>query len=123
MWINILVTIGAIVVFVIGGLIGLRRLLFFTIVAIACFTVVAIVRGFYHFFVTGLKKVTSHQNAMVLTLLMLTLVPLFMVYQLGRRAMIKLRVTESVSPLVNATLGGGYLLAIYLVIIVVAERH
>jgi hypothetical protein len=123
MWINVLLIIGGIAAFFIGSFIGLRRLLFFSIVGIACFAVVAFVRGFYLFFTTGLKRVTSHQNAMVLTLLMLTLVPLFIVYQLGRRAMIKLHLTESVSPLVNATLGGGYLLAIYLVIIVVAERH
>ncbi len=108
---------GALACSSIGGIIGMRGLLYLTIAFVAGWSSFALNGAFFQPLTDYLEKLTSRPNAMVLSFLVLTLIPLLSVGYLGRRLAVRLALVESIPPLVYACIGGGYLLALYVIIL------
>lgn len=111
----IMVIIG-IGIAVVGGITGLRRLLFLTIAGIAGYAAVSMVRGCHDSLRVWIENHNlSPENATVISLILLTLTPIILIFSVGRKLLVRISVTESISETVDAILGSGYLLSIYLV--------
>jgi len=109
-----------IAVAVLGARIGLRRLLYITIACIAGFAAVSTVKGLH-------QKITpifehfgiNHLNSLIITVILLTLIPIVGLLTFGRRLMVKFAFVESISETIDSILGGGYATTIYMIVLVV----
>ncbi len=113
-FVGVILAIG---VAVAGGRIGLRMLLYLTVAFLAGFAAVSMNRAFFSQLSTQFQTVTSQQNANVLSFIILALIPLISIGYLGRRLIVLLNVDEDISDTVNAVLGSGYALAIYVTVL------
>lgn len=111
----ILIGIG---IAVAGGRIGLCALLYLTVAAVAGFVTMAANRAFFVPLSTEFQRMTSQQNANVISFIILALVPLVSIGYMGRKFIVMLKVGD-ISPMVNAILGAGFALTIYSAAIVV----
>ncbi len=113
-FIKVILAIG---VAVAGGRIGLRMLLYLTVSFLAGFAAVAMNRAFFGDLSGQFQTVTSEQNSRVISFMILAVIPLISIGYLGRRLIVLLNVDEDISDTVNAVLGSGYALAIYVTVL------
>jgi len=100
---------------IVGAIIGLRRLLLLTIAGVAGFISVNTVTRFYKLLALQLEHFISPQNSIVISIIILALIPLFLLYYLGRELLVRLSITESMSKTVDQILGLGYAVSLYLI--------
>ena len=115
-WMLVLQVIIGIAVLVLGSLTGLRKLLCLCIAVIAGFFAFQSVRLFHDRLTFWFESYTTHQNAYVLSLIILAIPPLLIIYTLGRRLMVRLSITEGISSELDAILGGAYAGTLYLIV-------
>ena len=106
-----LVIIGMCVA-VIGSKLGLSRMLYLTVAFLAGYAAVGMVKGFLGYLRDFLGSYMSDLNAMTIGFIALTLPPLLLIPFLGRKLLVKLAIPD-IPPMLDAILGAGYSLAIY----------
>jgi hypothetical protein len=109
---SVIMTIIGIGIAVIGGRLGLSRMLYLTIAFLAGYAAVSLVIGFLEYLKDFLSNFISDPNAMIIGFILLTLPPLLLIPYLGRKLMVKLAIPD-ISPKLDAILGAGYSLAVY----------
>ena len=100
-----------------GGKIGIRKLLYATCAAIAAYAAVAANKAYFGTLSMHLRLHMSSANAAVFSIIILSLIPLLSIGYWGRKLIVRLQINEKISPTIDAILGSGYLLTIYLIII------
>ena len=111
--VQIILSVGALIG---GGYVGLRRLLFATLAFLGGFSAYASVKAFYFPLGGWFAQFMRQENAAVITLVLLIFIPLLAIFWLGRRLMVKLAWTDNVPPMIDATLGAGYSLTLFLIL-------
>lgn len=104
-----------IVIAVIGGKLGLTKLLFITIAGISGYISFIIVKSFWKPLASRLALLMPWDVAVVMTAIILTLTPLLLVFLGGRRLMVKIGIKETISQTIDSTLGAGYAVTAYFV--------
>ena len=99
-----------------GGLIGLRALLYISVAGVAGYASVASNAAFFASLTEQFGHAVSPTNAGVISFMILTLLPLISIGYLGRKMIVRLNVAE-IHKVVDAILGTGYMLAIYIAVI------
>jgi hypothetical protein len=102
-----------------GGKLGFRALMYSTIGALGAFSAYAFSKAWFKGMSSHLEKITASENAKVISLLFLTLVPVCVVTYVGRILIIRLHVTEKLDPLINSVLGAAYLFCVSLIILII----
>jgi hypothetical protein len=102
---------------VLGGKIGIRRLLYGTIAAIAAYAAVAANKAYFDTLSMHLRLHMSSANAAVFSIIILSLIPLLSIGYWGRKLIVRLQINERISATVDSILGAGFLATIYAIII------
>lgn len=110
----ILEALLGIAICVIGGRIGLRKLLYVTVAALAGFAAVSGSKAFFYPLSYHFSTYTSPANASIISFIILAVIPILLIGYFGRKLIVKLQVTESISPMIDGVLGAGYSLALYI---------
>ncbi len=110
------ITIG-ICLAVIGGRIGLRRMFIVSIAFVSGFVSVTLVRAFASTVTSMVEVIAPHTTSVIISYLILSIPPLLVIPFFGRKLMIKLGIVEDITTTVDAILGSGYTVALYIAVL------
>ena len=104
---------------VLGGKLGLRRLLYISVALVAIFASLSTIRGAYDETVEYFQNFMRLATASVLSFIVLVCSPLLTIIYLGRKLIVRLQVLETMSPMIDTILGVGYIQTVYLAVILI----
>ena len=111
--------LGGLTAMIVGGKMGIRLLLYCTTGCITGYVAFSLNRTFFHPLYSGLRDFMNRENAWVVTFITLTFPSLLVIPYLGRIAIVRLKISERISPIVDALIGAFFLLTIYISIMVI----
>jgi len=105
----------------IGSLVGIRRALYITIGGIGGFAAISTVKGLHKKITPWFETFTNHLNSVVISVILLTLIPMTTILYIGRRLIVQFAFTENTSEVIDRILGGAYTSSIYIIVLVVIQ--
>ena len=104
---------------VLGGKLGIRRLLYISVALVAVFASLSAIRGAYDETVEYFRNFMRLTTASVLSFIVLVSGPLLTVIYFGRKLIVRLQVLETISPMIDTILGVGYIETVYLAVLLI----
>ena len=102
---------------VIGGRIGLRRMFIVSMAFVSGFVSVTLVRAFASTVTSMVEVIASHTTSTIISYLVLSVPPLMVIPFYGRKLMVNLGIVEDLSVSVDAIIGAGYTIALYIAVL------
>lgn len=114
--------IGFIITSIAGAKLGILNLMYITVGSIAGYTAYSLVKTFFHPLASGIGNFTNTANSHVIAFLVLVLPPLCLIPYGGRKIIVRLQLSDRISPRINALIGAAYLDTIYVCILTIIGR-
>ncbi len=109
--------LGGVIALLIGSYVGIKAAYWLTVAFAAGFMAISFNRIFYYAVAFRLSLLISREVAPVVTFLVLTLLPLFLVVVMGWKIAAVIKFEDWLTPMSNAILGAGYFLTVYIIIL------
>ena len=109
--------LGAIICMLVGSIVGIRAAYWLTIAFAAGHMAISFNRLLYWAMASRLSLLIPREVTLVVTFLVLTLLPLFLIVVIGWKIAAVIKFEDWLTSMSNAILGGGYFLTIYIIIL------